>query len=269
MRKLIPFVCALTLVFGIACNEETGTGNGGGGGDDDASVVDKDGSSDADQTTTDTSGSSNDGSSDTSSNNNGSDTSNNASDAAPSDTNGGGMDTTNSASDTAQDPPDTVVKPDTPNNANCGSQSQPCCDADGGNGTCDQGLKCCSGVPLPPGTTRCLNVCPRSDRNLKKNIESIDKQNLLDRLASLPIKRWEYKDRPKQRAHIGPMAQDFRKTFGMGASDRYINLVDANGITMAAIQRLNERLEQLERENDELRDKVDRLESDDSAPICR
>jgi hypothetical protein len=42
--------------------------------------------------------------------------------------------------------------------------------------------------------------------------------------------------------HIGPMAQDFYEAFGLGEDKLRINTIDADGITFAAIQDLNEKL---------------------------
>lgn len=44
--------------------------------------------------------------------------------------------------------------------------------------------------------------------------------------------------------HIGPMAQDFNAAFQLGESDRAITTVDADGVALAAIQGLNQKLEQ-------------------------
>lgn len=56
--------------------------------------------------------------------------------------------------------------------------------------------------------------------------------------------------------HLGPMAQDFRATFGLGDDDRTYFAVDAQGVALAAIQALDrrvveqqKRIEALEREN--------------------
>jgi hypothetical protein len=48
------------------------------------------------------------------------------------------------------------------------------------------------------------------------------------------------------------MAQDFHAAFGLGDSDRTINMVDANGVLMVAVQALYRRVKQLEAEVDAL-----------------
>jgi len=71
---------------------------------------------------------------------------------------------------------------------------------------------------------------------------------ILEQLAALPISTWNYKSDPPSVRHLGPMAQDFTATFGLGDDDRKINLIDANGVVMVAIQALYRRLQALEAE---------------------
>lgn len=50
--------------------------------------------------------------------------------------------------------------------------------------------------------------------------------------------------------HIGPMAQDFRAAFGLGEIPTAIATVDADGVALAAIQGLNQKLEEQVRDKD-------------------
>ena len=59
--------------------------------------------------------------------------------------------------------------------------------------------------------------------------------------------------------HIGPMAQDFHAAFGVGSSDKCIPTVDENGVALAAIQALYQRVERLAQEGRELRQQNDAL----------
>ncbi len=43
--------------------------------------------------------------------------------------------------------------------------------------------------------------------------------------------------------HIGPMAQDFYAAFGLGDSDKHIAQGDAQGVALAAVQGLNQKLD--------------------------
>jgi hypothetical protein len=67
------------------------------------------------------------------------------------------------------------------------------------------------------------------------------------------------------------MAQDFHAAFGLGPDDKHISSVDADGVALAAIQGLNEkvdvrsersevRMQKLEAENAELKVRLAALE---------
>jgi hypothetical protein len=81
-----------------------------------------------------------------------------------------------------------------------------------------------------------------SDRNLKENFRTVSPREVLDKVAALPITRWNFKT-DAGTVHIGPMAQDFYAAFGVGPDDKHIATVDADGVALAAIQGLNEKLE--------------------------
>jgi hypothetical protein len=119
-----------------------------------------------------------------------------------------------------------------------------------------QCVKPIAGQPVcPVGCPMCV-----SDRNLKTNIEPIDPQAVLESVARLPVSTWSYKSDPATVRHMGPMAQDFKASFGLGDTDKAYNPIDAHGVELAAIQALYERLEaqdarleKLERDNERLR----------------
>ena len=91
-----------------------------------------------------------------------------------------------------------------------------------------------------------------SDRNIKDNISQIDGEEILEKLAAMPVSEWHYKTEADSVTHIGPMAQDFKAAFGLGDSDKSIATVDADGVNMAAIQALYKRLLALEKQNEVL-----------------
>jgi Regulator of chromosome condensation (RCC1) repeat/Chaperone of endosialidase len=103
-----------------------------------------------------------------------------------------------------------------------------------------------------------------SDRALKENFEPVNAQAMLAQVAALPISCWNYKNQPGER-HVGPMAQDFHAAFGTGEDDKHIATVDAEGIALAAIKGLNQKLEselkRRDQENEELRRTVQELEA--------
>jgi hypothetical protein len=106
-----------------------------------------------------------------------------------------------------------------------------------------------------------------SDVNRKHLFERIAGEDVLTRLRSMPITSWSYRTDDDGIRHLGPTAQDFRQAFGLGNDDVTIGTVDADGVALAAAQALDarttaqqQRIEALERENAELRARLDRLE---------
>jgi len=81
-----------------------------------------------------------------------------------------------------------------------------------------------------------------SDRNLKENFQPVDARAVLAKVIALPLNEWSYKQDTTTR-HIGPMAQDFYAAFAVGPDDKHIATVDADGVALAAIQGLNQKLE--------------------------
>jgi hypothetical protein len=109
-----------------------------------------------------------------------------------------------------------------------------------------------------------------SARRLKQDFAPVDTQAVLEKVVALPLRQWSYKAQPDQ-THLGPVAQDFRAAFGLGADDASIATVDADGVALAAIQGLNEklqvrsqksedRIQTLEAENAELKQRLEKLE---------
>ncbi len=70
---------------------------------------------------------------------------------------------------------------------------------------------------------------------------------MLEELAQLPIGSWRCKwDAPDVR-HLGRMSQDLAAAFGLGEDERVIFPLDANGVTMASIQAVYQRVQAHER----------------------
>lgn len=82
-----------------------------------------------------------------------------------------------------------------------------------------------------------------SDVNKKEDFTKLNGTDLLQKISSLPITKWRYKGSDEY--HIGPMAQDFHKLFGLGTDDKGISTVDPAGIALAAIQEQQKIIEQL------------------------
>jgi hypothetical protein len=99
----------------------------------------------------------------------------------------------------------------------------------------------------------------RSDRDAKQDITPVDPEAVLGSVARLPVTTWRYRTTPQAR-HVGPMAQDFAREFGLGSDDRVIASVDASGVALASIQALHTRFEALRVENERLKARLDELE---------
>lgn len=82
-------------------------------------------------------------------------------------------------------------------------------------------------------------------------------------VVAFPISEWNYKSQDVSIRHLGPMAQDFKTAFGSGESDTGITTVNADGVALAAIQGLNQKVEerhaQLTAENAALKEELTAL----------
>ena len=101
-----------------------------------------------------------------------------------------------------------------------------------------------------------------SSRTLKNQFVTLDASTILAKLSELDIQQWTYKTRPDEK-HVGPVAEDFYEAFGLGQGDKNISTIDADGIMMLAIQGLNNKLIEENRElregNDELKNEVEEM----------
>ena len=109
------------------------------------------------------------------------------------------------------------------------------------------------GAQLNSGDTSWTSL---SDRNSKKDIEPEDCQAVLNKLAQVPISRWHYNwEAETNTPHIGPMAQDFKHAFYPGRDDKGITTLEFDGVELAAIQGLNQKVEdQLKEKDAEIQD---------------
>jgi len=112
-----------------------------------------------------------------------------------------------------------------------------------------------------------------SDRDAKTGIRAVEPDEVLAKVAQLPIATWSYKkDRGVE--HLGPMAQDFHSLFGLGSSNQGISSYDAAGAALASVQALHRtvraqeermqekeaEIEQLQQQNAELLRRLEALE---------
>ncbi len=80
------------------------------------------------------------------------------------------------------------------------------------------------------------------------------RDDVLRRVVAMPISTWTYGWDDETVKHLGPMSQDFARSFGLGDRDDRIALVDACGVSLCAIQALHKRVVALEAEVAALRE---------------
>jgi hypothetical protein len=135
---------------------------------------------------------------------------------------------------------------------------------DGGTHSATQNSPGTGGTVLMTLTSGGLTVngtfVSASDRNAKENFKPVDPRAVLEQVAALPIARWNYKH-DQETPHLGPMAQDFYAAFGVGPDDKHIATVDADGVALAAIQGLNQKVEA---RSQKAEDRIEKLESENA-----
>ncbi len=89
------------------------------------------------------------------------------------------------------------------------------------------------------GNSFALNHINTSSRESKEQFKDIDVREILDKVTALPVSEWQYKSEENQPRHVGPVAEDFQKVFGL-SDGKHISTVDMGGLTLAAIQGLHE-----------------------------
>ncbi|MFP6615324.1 MAG: tail fiber domain-containing protein, partial [Candidatus Hydrogenedentota bacterium] len=88
-------------------------------------------------------------------------------------------------------------------------------------------------------------------------------EDVLSKVLDIPITTWRFKSEDDEVKHIGPVAQDFMASFGYGSSDKHITSTDADGVALAAIQGLNQKLTQeLADVRAEKQTEIDRLKAE-------
>ena len=119
-----------------------------------------------------------------------------------------------------------------------------------------------AGVVLFGGNSAWSSI---SDRNMKRDIRELDGEDVLARLARMPVSEWGYKAQDASIRHMGPMAQDFHAAFGLGEDPLRISTIDADGVALAAARALEARTrainERLQQELDALRARLASLEA--------
>lgn len=113
-----------------------------------------------------------------------------------------------------------------------------------------------TGCDLPAGSG--VFSCT-SDRNQKEDFQVPNAEEVLEKVIALPVTDWRYIAEQGNVRHMGPVAQDFHATFGLGADETTIGVNDVAGVSLVAIKALAARTEELQaktREVDTLRGEV-------------
>ncbi|PZU85223.1 MAG: hypothetical protein DI528_12875 [Shinella sp.] len=85
----------------------------------------------------------------------------------------------------------------------------------------------------------------KSDENVKHDVEDIPEGAGLDAVRNMPVTEWTYDEGEGDGGrHVGPMAQDFQRETGKG-DGRSIAVQDAIGVTMKAVQDLDQKIDAL------------------------
>jgi hypothetical protein len=120
-----------------------------------------------------------------------------------------------------------------------------------------------AGVILPPGSGSWSNL---SDRHMKENITPVDHKRILESVLSLEISEWNYISQNPSIRHIGPMADEFYAAFGTGSDEYHISSVDADGISLAAIQGLYQLLNEQNEHITKLENQIETLQKSNRSP---
>lgn len=84
-----------------------------------------------------------------------------------------------------------------------------------------------------------------STKKAKTDKQALEDGAALGAVRKMPVETWRYKDGMGDgAAHVGPYAEDFSKATGSGTGQT-INLIDAIGVTMGAVQDLDRKIDKM------------------------
>lgn len=93
-----------------------------------------------------------------------------------------------------------------------------------------------------------------SDSTQKTGFRAVDGEQILGKLATLPVYTWQYLAEDSTTRHMGPTAQAFRAAFNLGDTDKAISTVDIDGVAIAGVKALEARTKALKAETLALRE---------------
>ncbi len=88
-----------------------------------------------------------------------------------------------------------------------------------------------------------------SDKNAKTDKVKLKDDDALQAIRKIPVSSWKYKPgRGDGGSHVGPMAQDVQQAAGnaVAPGGKAIDLISANGMNLAAIRALDQKVQRLE-----------------------
>jgi hypothetical protein len=118
-------------------------------------------------------------------------------------------------------------------------------------------------LPAGSGVFNCT-----SSRTTKENFRTVDGGELLGKIRALDVTSWNYTSEGAQVRHLGPMAEDFYKAFGLGVGNTSIGVQDLAGVSLAAVKALDVRTDALQSkvgEIDQLRAEVAALKASNAS----
>jgi hypothetical protein len=92
------------------------------------------------------------------------------------------------------------------------------------------------------------------------NFQTVDTEEFLARISSLPLTTWNYIAEGRETRHVGPMAQDWHRAFGFNSDSLRINTGDFDGVNLAGNQALEKRTSDQRAKLDEQRARIESLE---------
>jgi uncharacterized coiled-coil protein SlyX len=102
-------------------------------------------------------------------------------------------------------------------------------------------------LPAGSGVFNCT-----SSRTTKENFLEVSGNDVLARIRKMPVSTWNYIDEGRGVRHMGPMAEDFYQTFGLGTNNISIGVQDLAGVSLAAVKALEARTASLQQSNAQL-----------------
>ena len=103
----------------------------------------------------------------------------------------------------------------------------------------------------------------------KERFTPTDSIDVLEKVDSLEVSTWQYSDDDGGARHMGPTAEQFHDTFGLGDDAHHIAPLDTAGVALTAIQGLStqidqkaDRIKELQDSLDAKDDRIDKLQDD-------